>query len=106
LRGRNAKIQAFAGAVVMALLLAGATSRAHIPVVVLCVSLVLALEILNTAVERLCDLVDELHTLGQDARIRDIKDLAAGAVLLAAVGSATIGVLVFGPELVAQLTGG
>jgi diacylglycerol kinase len=35
-----------------------------------------------------------LHGIGLDARIRDIKDLAAAAVLVAALGAAVIGVTV------------
>ena len=40
-------------------------------------ALVITAEILNTAIERLCDFVQPK----QDARIKTIKDLAAGAVL-------------------------
>ncbi len=52
-------------------------------------------EALNTAVEILCDLVSvEYHPL-----IKKAKDIAAGAVLVTAVGAAIIGVIVFLPYL-------
>jgi diacylglycerol kinase (ATP) len=53
-------------------------------------------EALNTALERLTDLVSPgHHPLAGKA-----KDIAAGAVLLAVLGAVSIGVLIFGPRLV------
>jgi diacylglycerol kinase len=49
--------------------------------VVLCIGLVLASELLNTCIEKLCD----LYSTAPDPRIRVIKDIAAGAVLTAAL---------------------
>ena len=61
--------------------------------VVLAVALVWATEALNTAVEHVCNVVQpELH-----ASVKAAKDVAAGAVLVAAVGAAIIGVMVFWP---------
>jgi diacylglycerol kinase (ATP) len=52
-------------------------------------------ETLNTALEFLTDLASpEFHPLAGKA-----KDVAAGAVLIAAIGAAIIGVLVFWPHL-------
>jgi undecaprenol kinase len=58
------------------------------------ISLVLLGEILNTAIEAVLDIVqpDEHPLVGV------VKDLAAGAVLVAAVGAAVIALLVFVPE--------
>jgi undecaprenol kinase len=58
-------------------------------VVILIVVLVLALEIMNSAIEYLCD---RLHPDRCEA-IRHVKDAAAGAVLLASVGALAIGFL-------------
>ncbi|MFR0978770.1 MAG: diacylglycerol kinase [Holdemania filiformis] len=44
-------------------------------------------EILNTAIERLCDFVQPK----QDDRIKTIKDLAAGAVLCASLAALIVG---------------
>lgn len=102
-RGGNLRLQLFAGVVVVALLVAYAVTGVELAVVAVCVALVLAAEIVNTAIERLCDLVDELHGLGRDPRIGAIKDLAAGGVLVTALGAAGAGVVVFGPLLVDTL---
>jgi len=52
-------------------------------------------EALNTAVEFLCDVVSpEFHPMVENA-----KDVAAGAVLMAALGAGVIGLIVFFPHL-------
>ncbi|WP_245583010.1 diacylglycerol kinase family protein [Paenibacillus daejeonensis] len=65
--------------------------------------LVLSAELLNTAIEKAVDLaMPEQHPLARVA-----KDAAAGAVLIAAIGAALIGLLVLGPPLLSWLrTGG
>jgi diacylglycerol kinase (ATP) len=63
--------------------------------IVVAIVVVWMAEALNTAFELLCDAASpEFHPL-----IRKGKDVAAGAVLLSAVGAAAIGLLVFGPHL-------
>ena len=63
------------------------------------ITLVWAMETLNTAVERLADAAGpEIHPL-----IAQAKDAAAGAVLIAVLGSALIGLLVLGPPLMEKL---
>lgn len=57
-----------------------------------------AAEAFNTAIERLSDAV----TTESNPLIGQAKDAAAGAVLIAAVGAAMIGVLVIGPRLLAK----
>lgn len=67
----------------------------------LAVALVWAAELLNTAVERLVDLVSpERHPLAKAA-----KDTAAGAVLVLAAFAVVVGLCVFGPRLWALVTG-
>ncbi|WHY65751.1 diacylglycerol kinase family protein [Neobacillus sp. SuZ13] len=54
-----------------------------------------ALEMVNTAIERVVDLVtDEYHFLAKQA-----KDLAAGAVLVFAILSVVIGIVIFLPYI-------
>ncbi len=56
-------------------------------------------EALNTAFEFLTDVASpEFHPLAEKA-----KDVAAGAVLMAAIGSVIIGLLVFGPHILAAI---
>jgi diacylglycerol kinase len=93
--GPNFRIQ-MAGAGAAGILAAAfGVRRTHLGLVILSIVVVLSAELLNSAIERICDLVAELHSLGCDARVRDIKDLAAAAVLVVCVGAAGIGVLVF-----------
>jgi undecaprenol kinase len=55
----------------------------------------IALELMNTAIERLVDLVTlEFHPLAKQA-----KDLAAGAVFCYAIMSVIIGIIIFGPYI-------
>ena len=65
-------------------------------VLVICIGMVLAAEAFNSAIERICDYLTTEH----DDRIRDIKDLAAGAVLLCAIAAAIVGLIVFVPHIV------
>lgn len=52
-------------------------------------------EALNTAIELLCDVASpEFHPL-----VKQAKDVAAAAVLIAALGAAAIGALIFVPHL-------
>lgn len=70
---------------------------------VIAMVIVLAAELLNTAVETLVDLVvgERRHALAGRA-----KDLSAAAVLVAAAGAAIVGLLVLGRPLVAAAGGG
>ena len=60
-------------------------------VILLCIGLVLGLEMMNSAIESLVDLV----TLERNPLAGKIKDIAAGAVLLVSLISVVIGVIVF-----------
>ncbi len=60
------------------------------------IGLVWAAELLNAALEGLCDFVEPEKT----EAIRRIKDMAAAAVLMAAMAAAVIGVLVFWPYII------
>jgi len=63
--------------------------------VVLLIGAVLTLELLNSVIERIADGMSPRLT----PIIRDIKDLMAGAVLMAALVAAVIGVFIFYPYL-------
>jgi diacylglycerol kinase (ATP) len=61
----------------------------------LATALVWVAEALNTAFEYLCDVASpEFHPL-----VEKSKDVAAGAVLLSALGAVIVGAFVFGPYL-------
>jgi diacylglycerol kinase len=63
--------------------------------VTLAMGLVLSLELLNTAGEKLVDILSPDH----DPRYGMVKDILAGAVLVAALFAAIVGTLVFLPKL-------
>lgn len=70
-------------------------SQAEWLAIALSITVVAVAEIINTAVESTVDLVtSEWHPLARTA-----KDTAAGAVLVAAVGSVAVGLIVFVPHL-------
>jgi diacylglycerol kinase len=67
----------------------------------LTIGAVLVTEVFNTAAERLVDLVSpDYHPLA-----KQVKDLAAGAVLVAAIISVIVGLLILGPPLWQALRG-
>ncbi len=95
---RNAQIHA--GITVM-VVLAGVLLRVTLlewGMLVLCIGMVLAAEAFNSSIERLADYL----TLERDDRIRDIKDLSAGAVLLCAIAAAVVGCVIFLSKLLAM----
>ena len=67
---------------------------------VFAIGLVWTAEALNTAIESLADEV----SLEKRERIGQAKDAGAAGVLLASIAAAVIGVVVFGPHVVALLT--
>ena len=60
-----------------------------------CIVLVLAAELFNTCLEKL---IDHLHPT-RHRNIRRIKDMAAAAVLLTALGAVAVGLLIFLPKI-------
>ncbi len=92
---RNIKIHCFAAVMVMIF-----GSILHISVTEWCIcfllfGLIMGLELVNTAVESVVDLVtEEWHPLAKRA-----KDCAAGAVLIASIWAAVVGGIIFFPKL-------
>lgn len=79
---------------VLATVLAAAL-RVPLAPIVLCCALVLSLELVNTALEAVVDLVSpQFHPLAKVA-----KDAAAAAVLVASVGALGVGAVLLGPAL-------
>ena len=64
-------------------------------VVLLCIGIVLSAEMMNSALEKLCDFNQPLINL----QIKIVKDVAAGAVLFISIISTIIGALIFFPRL-------
>ncbi len=69
------------------------------PIVIAC-TVVLAMELMNSAIEAVVDLASpNFHQLAGTA-----KDLAAAAVLTASIGAVVVGLVVLGPPLLARLS--
>ena len=64
---------------------------------VVAIGLVLTSEAFNFSLEKLCDEVQSAYS----ERIRIVKDISAGAVLIAAIISAVIGLIIFVPKVIA-----
>jgi len=65
-------------------------------VLAICVAIVISLELVNSAIERLVKTLHPEH----DAGLAETLHMAAGAVLVAAIGSAVVGLIVFIPPFV------
>jgi len=67
--------------------------------VIFAIGFVFTAELINSSIEKTIDLITkDINPLAKQA-----KDLAAGAVLVAAITAAIIGVLIFAPKLIALL---
>ena len=96
---RNLQVHLFATSVVLALGLWLKLENWEWCVATLACGLVLAAELMNTALEVLADRV----STAREEPIRRAKDAAAAAVLLAALAAFAVGIVIFGPKLVRLL---
>lgn len=71
----------------------------EIGLLIITIFFVLVAEMLNTAVEKVVDLITTEHRI--EAKIA--KDIAAGMVLVAAIGSIIVGLFIFLPHLLPLL---
>jgi diacylglycerol kinase len=97
---RNGRIQG-----IIALLVIGAgfffsVSPLEWLAVLLCIAAVLCLEMVNSAIEKVCNLISmEYHP-----EIKIIKDISAAAVLLASIVSAICAAIIFIPYIIKLFT--
>ena len=98
----NIRIHLAAAVLVVLLSSALGLGRLETAIVALAAVIVIVAEMVNTALEHLVDMVTaEYHPLAAK-----VKNIAAGAVLAAAVGAAVVGIMIFGPRLVSMISGG
>lgn len=96
---RNLRLQILGGIAAAIVGVVLGLPAAELATLALAITLVLSLEVMNTALEAVVDLATpELHPLARAA-----KDAAAGAVLVASVGAVAVGLLLLGPRLLARL---
>ncbi len=91
----NFKVQLICALLVMALAIGLHCSAQEIAILFICCAMVLSLEMVNTAIEKLCDLYDTNY----NQKIKLIKDVAAAAVLLASIVSVIVGSIIFWPYI-------
>lgn len=92
---QNARIHASATIIVGILAYLLDVTRIEAAVLFIAVIMVFAMEIINTAIEKICDLVDEKD----NEQIRKIKDGMAGSVLIAALIAVVVAFFIFLPHI-------
>lgn len=94
---KNLKIQATIGFVVLLSSFLAELSGSELLWIFLAVFIVIATELLNTLLEKICDLlIDKNYNPG----VKIIKDISAGIVLVVAVFSVIVGVFIFGKNFI------
>lgn len=88
------KIQVFIAIVVTAMGFYYEITHTEWILQIFAISMVLGIEGLNTAIEKIADFVQPEF----DKKIGFIKDISAGAVMLAAIGATTIGLIIYIPK--------
>lgn len=95
----NFRIHTVAGILALSLSAVLKISTTEWILVCFCIAFVLVAELLNTALEKLCDAVHpDVHP-----GIKKVKDMAAGAVLIAALFSIAAGMIIFLPKIIEYL---
>lgn len=95
---RNFTIHIIAAFTAIAFCLFLNVSDIEFVIVLICIAMVIAFEIINSAIEKLCDIVEP----NRSEKIKIIKDMSAAAVLIVAIASFVIGIIIFFPKLVAR----
>lgn len=94
---RSFRIQLFTSLIVLIIIGLLRTPPIEAAIIILCIASVLATELINTTIEMLCDLV----SLKKSVKIKVIKDISAGAVLITSIASAAIGSILIIPRIAA-----
>lgn len=91
----NARVHLFFAVVIIILGIILNISRFEWLAVVFAIGLVMCLEIINSALERIGNLISHEENIN----IGKMKDLAAAGVLIGSITAAAIGLIIFIPEL-------
>ena len=97
LHEKNFRIQYVIALLIIIAGLSFSISKIEWLIILLCFAVVLCFEIINSAIEKLCDLVCPQYNL----TIKKVKDMSASAVLLAAIISFIVGCVIFLPKVIA-----
>jgi len=102
LRERNTKIHLIMSALVIILGVFFQISTTEWLVIIMLIGMVISAELFNTAIEEVCNIMNEKLKL-QYSDTTFARDLAAGAVFIVACCSALIGVIIFAPKVITLL---
>jgi diacylglycerol kinase (ATP) len=94
----NMRIHLVAAALVLVATMYLRLERAYVAIIVIIVAIVLAMELMNTAIEAVVDLM----TVAHHPLAKIAKDAAAGAVLVVSMASIIVGYLVFYEGIIAE----
>lgn len=97
----NFKREIFLGIIVLVLSYVFRVNKIEFIIIIIMIGLVLVCETINTAVERLVDLVSP----GYNKIAGEVKDIMAFAVLLMCIISLVVGAIIFIPKII-SLQGG
>lgn len=96
---QNIVIHTFATILVIGLAFYLNTSKIELCILVLVIGLVIAFEIINTALEYVVDMaMPNIHPMAKLA-----KDAASGAVLVTAITAIIIGIIIFLPKIMVMI---
>jgi diacylglycerol kinase len=98
-RERNFRIHIAATAIVIILASLLHCTAVEWVLLLICIGMVVSLEMVNTAIERFCNMVQTDF----NPQVKIIKDVAAGAVLVSAVVAAICGMIIFIPRIISCL---
>lgn len=93
---QNLRIQAAAAAAVVFLGLYFKISSLQWSILIIAITLVILMEIANSAVERVTDVLKPRI----DGYVKEIKDIMAAAVMLSSFAAVIIGLIILGPPLI------
>ena len=93
---RNMKIHVLAMIIVIALGLFFKLNKVEWCFIIIAIASVISAELFNTAIESVVDMVSP----ERNPKAKLAKDIAAGAVLVVAIGAAIIGFIIFGPQII------
>ena len=93
---RNMKIHVLAMIVVIALGLFFKLNKVEWCFIIIAIASVISAELFNTAIETVVDMVSP----ERNPKAKLAKDIAAGAVLVVAIGAVIIGFIIFEPQII------
>lgn len=93
---RNMRIHIMAMIIVIALGIFMKLNKIEWCIITIAIVMVISAELFNTAIENVVDMVSPQ----KNPQAKLVKDIAAAAVLVLAIGAAVIGIIIFGPKIV------